>query len=182
MKIPCRLWALDVADWPSAGMSPRTGQHRVATARRMMVAPISKKAITQAPLRAWSPARVTASVLRKMRTAAPPVNSGLHTGLLLAQNPYNRLFRKPTRLHVHPFPIDGLYPFSEEIVGLRSVANGFPTRPVELRLDRSPHRDGRARARRQPARDNAHGERDRAPVEPPADNPRRWTDSVENRA
>jgi hypothetical protein len=31
------------------------------------------------------------------------------------------LFREPARLHVHPLTGDGLYPFLEEVWGLRSV-------------------------------------------------------------
>jgi hypothetical protein len=56
---------------PSPLAGTGRGQHRVATARRMMAAPISKQAITHAPLRACSPAKATqptASVLRKGRT------------------------------------------------------------------------------------------------------------------
>jgi hypothetical protein len=39
---------------------------------------------------------------------------------MLPQYPDDLLFREPARLHVHPLPGDGLYPFLEEIPGLRS--------------------------------------------------------------
>ena len=45
----------------------------------------------------------------------------LRTGLLLPQNPDDLLFREPAWLHVHPLPGDGLYPFLEEVSGLRSA-------------------------------------------------------------
>jgi hypothetical protein len=35
------------------------------------------------------------------------------------------LFREPARLHVHPLPGDGLYPFLEELPGLRSRPLNF---------------------------------------------------------
>jgi hypothetical protein len=39
---------------------------------------------------------------------------------MLPQDPDDLLFREPARLHVHPLPGDGLYPFLEEFSGLRS--------------------------------------------------------------
>jgi hypothetical protein len=41
---------------------------------------------------------------------------------MLPQYPDNLFFREPARLHVHPLPGDGLYPFLEAFSGLRSVS------------------------------------------------------------
>jgi hypothetical protein len=41
---------------------------------------------------------------------------------VLLQNPDDLFLCEPARLHVHPLPGDGLYPFLEEIPGLRSQA------------------------------------------------------------
>jgi hypothetical protein len=46
----------------------------------------------------------------------------LRSGLMLPQNPDDLFFREPARLHVHPLPGDGLYPFLAEISGLSSVS------------------------------------------------------------
>ena len=56
------------------------------------------------------------------RGAADPLLAAdvgrLGSGLLLAQDPDDPLFREPARLHVHPFPGDGLYPFLEDFAEL----------------------------------------------------------------
>ena len=58
------------------------------------------------------------------RRAADPVLAAhvgrLRPGLVLPQDPDDLLFREPARLHVHPLRGDGLYPFLEEVSGLRS--------------------------------------------------------------
>ncbi len=58
------------------------------------------------------------------RGAADPVLAAhigrLCSGFLLPQDPDDLLFRETTWLHVHPPAGDGLYPFLEEITGLRS--------------------------------------------------------------
>jgi hypothetical protein len=62
------------------------------------------------------------------RRAADPVLTAhvgrLRSGLMLPQNPDDLLFREPARLHVHPLPGDGLYPFLEKFSGRRSPALG----------------------------------------------------------
>ena len=56
--------------------------------------------------------------------AADPVLAAhvrrLRPGLLLPQNPDDLLFREPARFIVRPLPGAGLYPFLEEVQGLRS--------------------------------------------------------------
>jgi len=56
------------------------------------------------------------------RGAADPLLAAalgrLGYGLLLAQDPDDLLFREPARLHLHPFPGDGLYPFLEDFAEL----------------------------------------------------------------
>jgi hypothetical protein len=56
------------------------------------------------------------------RGAADPLLAAdvgrLGSGLLLAQDPDDLLFCEPARLHVHPLPGDGLYPFLEDFAGL----------------------------------------------------------------
>ena len=56
------------------------------------------------------------------RGAADPLLAAdvgrLGSDLLLAQDPDDLLFREPARLHVHPFPGDGLYPFLEDFAEL----------------------------------------------------------------
>jgi hypothetical protein len=64
------------------------------------------------------------------RGAADPVfaaNIAALRASFLFQNPDDLLFREPARLHVHPLSGDGLYPFLEEVAGLRSDA-ALPTR------------------------------------------------------
>jgi hypothetical protein len=61
------------------------------------------------------------------RTADPVLaaNIGrLGPSFLLAQHPDDLLFREPARLHVHPLTGNGLYPFLEEVWGLRSAFIG----------------------------------------------------------
>jgi hypothetical protein len=45
----------------------------------------------------------------------------LRPSLVPLQNPDDLFLCEPARLHVHPLPGDGLYPFLEEIPALRSV-------------------------------------------------------------
>ena len=62
--------------------------------------------------------------LVKCRAADPVLAAHvrrLRPRLLLPQNPDDLLFRKPARPHVHPLAGDGLYPFLEEMPGLRSA-------------------------------------------------------------
>jgi hypothetical protein len=58
----------------------------------------------------------------KERGAADPLLAAdvgrLGSGRLLAQDPDDPHFREPARLHVHPLPGDGLYPFLEDFSGL----------------------------------------------------------------
>src|SRR5271168_1289164 len=74
------------------------------------------------------------------RRAADPMLAAhigrLRPGLMLPQYPDDLLFREPARLHVHPLPGDGLYPFLEELPGLRSPAvprfTSFDAAPTAL--------------------------------------------------
>jgi hypothetical protein len=70
-----------------------------------------------APAAAWRPTQTS---------RADPVFTaniaGLGASFLLPQRSDDLLFTDPTRLHVHPLPGDGLYPFLEEFAGLRSIA------------------------------------------------------------
>src|SRR6202035_5769830 len=72
------------------------------------------------------------------RRAADPVFAAhlgrLRSSLLLPQYPDDLLFREPARLHVHPLPGDGLYPFLEEIPGLRSMALASTPSPRSMPL------------------------------------------------
>jgi hypothetical protein len=66
------------------------------------------------------------------RGAADPLLAAdvgrLGSGLLLAQDPDDLLFREPARLHVHRFPGDGLYP------SLRILQNKPSTSRIFFRI------------------------------------------------